>query len=175
MASLLVGTTMYGQSFPVEIKATGKATGSRDDLFIAAKAWLLKHGYVDDQSNYMDDKEYGKIVIRRHEKVPGIKNFLGTIIGYDDINYAISIDVKKNHYRIVLNGYTHSASYRNGFRIIKYNIGRRAPSFGSFSNNKVHKRDTKRWNRMRNTKHEEANAVVKGLTEAMVSASEHKF
>ena len=174
-ALVFAGFTMYGQSFPAEIKASGKATGSSEDLFIAAKAWLLQHGYVDDQSNYMEDKAYGKIVIRRHEKVPGIKNFLGSVIGYDDITYVISVDVKQDHYRIVLNAYNHSASYRNGLRIVKYGIGPKAPSFGSLSNNKVHKRDTKRWNHMRNTKKAEADALIKGLTTALVSASDNKF
>ena len=62
----------------------------------------------------MDDKELGKIICKGVIAVDGTKNFLGSPVGDDYVNFTLTIDIKDYKCRIVYDELFHKAGHYNG-------------------------------------------------------------
>jgi hypothetical protein len=106
LALMLTASTPFTYSQSMYVKVVNIVPGTKAELFVRAKAWLVKAFVSVKDVIQMEDKEAGKIIghgilYTPHQAMIGYS-------GYDPVKFTITIDVNDHRYRCVLDEFNHS-------------------------------------------------------------------
>ncbi len=121
---LLFPALCYCQNQDFKFIKIDSVSGSKSDLYSKSKIWIADNFRSTKDVLQMDDKDAGHIVVRTLFKTVA-KGGFGNSIGYDYVNFKISIDIKDGKYRIVIDEFEHETGPNT-----------RAPGGGSLTKDK---------------------------------------
>jgi hypothetical protein len=114
---LLLPSVCFGQSdefpSPFEFKYVDTTIkGSKEELFVRAKAWMARNYRSANDVIQLSDKDAGKLVGKGTFKAPAKPMGMGN---YYWVRYSVIIDVRDNKIRMKLTDfYQEGSSYKNG-------------------------------------------------------------
>lgn len=80
---------------------------SKDQLYLKAREWAARSFVKANEVIQMDDKEAGKIICKGYFEIEGAKNGFGMTLGMDYVSFTLSIDIRDNKYRLLLEDLSH--------------------------------------------------------------------
>jgi len=137
------------------------ASGSKEELFVRAHEWLAKTFVSSKEVLQLVDKQAGKLIGKGVFKV-----------GYDYVNFTISIDVKDGKYRCVFSDFIHEGGIGTAFN---GNTEQRK-SGGYLEQEKPNPGvPMKTWYRCKDEAMNRSNDLLKSLDEAMQNTKADTF
>lgn len=104
---VIVKDTLGLKSGKIEyVRIDSLIKGSKEDLYLRSKSWLVHYFKSANAVIQMDDKENGKLMGKGVFMFP-VKSVLGITLDHDPIHYTIQINVKENKTRIIINDFIH--------------------------------------------------------------------
>lgn len=104
---VIVKDTLGLKSGKIEyVRIDSLIKGSKEDLYLRSKSWLVHYFKSANAVIQMDDKENGKLMGKGVFMFP-VKSVLGITLDHDPIHYTIQINTKENKTRIIVNDFIH--------------------------------------------------------------------
>lgn len=107
----LFAQSLHSQEI-VLIAIDSSTKGSKDELFVKANAWLINSFTDGDAVVQFSDKDQGKIIGKGITDFPIKDGFGISVIDHDPIWFTITISLKDNRSRIVINDFIHKSGSR---------------------------------------------------------------
>lgn len=163
IACFLLGPSIIKAQFNSEkfsYTQIDSSKGTKTELFVKARIWVANAFVSAKDVIQMEDKDAGKIIAKGLFKIEGAKGGFGNLLGYDNVWFTISIDVKDSKYRCVLSDYKHEGGNYNGSSSGGL-MSKDTPDCGTFFLPKS------RWNKFKLRAREQSEEILKKLSETM--------
>ena len=104
---VIVKDTLGAKSGKIEyVRIDSLIKGSKEDLYLRSKSWLVHYFKSANAVIQMDDKETGKIIGKGVFMFP-VRGGFGNILDYDPVHFTVQINTKENKTRIIVNDFIH--------------------------------------------------------------------
>lgn len=117
---------------PYQFELIDTLEKTKDQLFSKATIWMATTFNSSNTVIQLKDKDAGKIIGKAKIQVNGPLNGIGQPLGYDYVDYTISIDVRDGRYRCILSDFYHEGGLHKSGNTLEQSV-----SYGSLNNQTV--------------------------------------